>query len=120
MGRQREIELIALIDLVDRHQRTLAHLTCHHGVWSRLGKYETDGDGRFFHREAAVLSGNDLKAKISVRRLVSPNCRACHLCCLRKKGAGVALTRPVTLRHNNLLCESVHCGKVLAQPMTSE
>lgn len=37
-----------------------------------------------------------------------------------KKGARIALTSPVTLRHNNFVRECVHCERVLAQPMTSE
>jgi hypothetical protein len=37
-----------------------------------------------------------------------------------KKGAGFALTRLATLRHNICVRECVHCEKVLAQPMTSE
>jgi hypothetical protein len=37
-----------------------------------------------------------------------------------KKGAGISLTRLATLRHNQIVRESVHGEKVLAQPMTSE
>jgi hypothetical protein len=37
-----------------------------------------------------------------------------------KKGAGLALTSPVTLRHNHLVRECVHGERVLAQPMTPE
>lgn len=49
-----------------------------------------------------------------------------QLCCAsfvlpqHKKGAGPALTRLATLRHNELVRECVHCEIVLAQPMTSE
>ena len=50
--RVREIESSALIDFLDRPQRTLAHLTGHHGVRSRLGKYEAERDGRLGHEEA--------------------------------------------------------------------
>jgi hypothetical protein len=37
-----------------------------------------------------------------------------------KKGAGFALTRLATLRHNHRVREYLHYEKVLAQPMTSE
>jgi hypothetical protein len=36
-----------------------------------------------------------------------------------KKGAGFALTRLATLRHNHRVREYLHDEKVLAQPMTS-
>src|SRR6266581_8663793 len=47
-----EIELFALIDFVDRHQRALAHLAGHHGVRSRSGKYEAERDGWLGHDDA--------------------------------------------------------------------
>ena len=61
--RECEIERIALIDFVDRHQRALAHLAGHHGVRSRLGKYETERDGRLGHEEARALCGNNPLAR---------------------------------------------------------
>jgi hypothetical protein len=42
-------------------------------------------------------------------------CSAMH-----KKVAGIRLTSPVTLRHNQFVRERVHGERVLAQPMTSE
>ena len=61
--RECEIELIAMIDFVDRHQRALAHLAGHHGVRSRLGKYEAERDGRLGHDDARALGGNNLVAR---------------------------------------------------------
>ena len=61
--RECEIELIAMIDFVDRHQRALAHLAGHHGVRSRLGKYEAERDGRLGHEEARALCGNNFLAR---------------------------------------------------------
>jgi hypothetical protein len=55
-----------------------------------------------------------------LRFLVSSIGAAHHSSRQHKKGAGFALTRLATLRHNNLVRECVHCEKVLAQPMTSE
>ena len=63
--RECEIELVALIDFVDRHQRALAHLAGHHGVRSRLGKYEAERDGWLGHEEARALCGNNLVARKS-------------------------------------------------------
>jgi hypothetical protein len=52
--------------------------------------------------------------------LVSSIGAARHSSYQHKKGAGFALTRLATLRHNNLVRECVHREKVLAQPMMSE
>ena len=49
MRREHEIELIALIDFVDRHQRAFSHLSRHHGVGARLGKHEAERDGWLLH-----------------------------------------------------------------------
>src|ERR1035437_1138665 len=119
-----EIELIAMIDFVDGHQRTLQHLARHHCVRSRLGKYETERDGWLFHEEAREVCGklsHHLIARMSTCHLVSSICAARHLChAMHKKGAAIALTSLVTLRHNNSVRECEHCERVLAQPMTSE
>src|SRR6202521_3133597 len=50
-----EIKLVAAVDFVDRHQRAFAHLAGHHGVRSRLGKYEAERDCWFFHQKARKL-----------------------------------------------------------------
>src|SRR6202035_1411110 len=50
-----EIKLLAPIDFVDCHQRALAHLARHHGVRSRLGKYEAERDCWLFHQKARKL-----------------------------------------------------------------
>jgi hypothetical protein len=82
--RECEIELIAMIDFVDRHQRALAHLAGHHGVRSRLGKYEAERDGRLGHEEARALCGNNLLArKVGFASLY----RQSALRIIRKKGA---------------------------------
>ena len=47
-------------------------------------------------------------------------CAANHSGHQHKKGAGFALTRLATLRHNHRVREYLHDEKVLAQPMTSE
>src|SRR5450759_4099847 len=110
-----EIELIAIINFVDGHQRTLQHLARHHCVRSRLGKYETERDGWLFHNEA-----RELRDQLSHRKNIDQSpciiiCPARHLCCLmHKKGAGVALTSLVTLRHNNLVRECVHCERAVS------
>ena len=52
--------------------------------------------------------------------VVSSIYAALHSCCSHKKGAGLTLTRPLTLRHNNFAREHVHGEKVLTQPMMSE
>ena len=51
--REREIEGVALVDLVAGH----------HGVRSRLGEYEAERDGRLAHRETQALFGNSLVAR---------------------------------------------------------
>jgi len=82
MRHKREIELIAVIDFVDRHQRALAHLASHHCVWFRLGKYEAERDGRLSHGEAREFS-----RQLSHRKqvdlspcIVSPHCASFVLC----------------------------------------
>src|SRR5882762_7041448 len=57
MGCECEIELVAAIDLVDGHQRALAHLARHHRVWSRLGKYQAERHRWLFHQAARRLRG---------------------------------------------------------------
>src|SRR3981081_1520102 len=58
---------------------------------------------------------------MSICHLVSSICAARRLCSsMHKKGAGIRLTSPVTLRHNHLVRECVHGERVLAQPMTPE
>jgi hypothetical protein len=52
--------------------------------------------------------------------VVSSICTAHHSSCQHKKGAGLALTRSATLRHNDFVRERVHGEEVLTQPMTSE
>ena len=47
-----EIELVALVDLVDGHQRALLHFSRHHGVRSRSRKYESEGNGGFGHQQS--------------------------------------------------------------------
>jgi hypothetical protein len=121
MGCESEIELIALIDFVDRHQRTLAHLACHHGVRSRSGKYQAERDGRLVHDEA-----RGAVRQLSHRKNVDLSPCIINLRCAsfvlppHKKGASVSLTRLAALRHNNFVRECVHGERVLAQPMTSE
>ena len=72
MRREYEIERIALIDFVDRHQRALAHLARHHGVGARLGKHEAERDGRLFHLGpgccAATISPQEARSVTSYRR----------------------------------------------------
>src|SRR6266446_6316892 len=83
--RECEIELIALIDFVDRHQRTLAHFAGHHGVRSRLGKYEAERDGRLSHDDARALRGNNLVQESRLCSLVSSIYAARHSCYPHKK-----------------------------------
>jgi hypothetical protein len=58
--------------------------------------------------------------EIGLCSLVSSIDAARHSSYPHKKGAGFALTRLATLRHNNSVRECVHREKVLTQPMTSE
>jgi hypothetical protein len=67
-------------------------------------------------RCAATISSQETR----LCSLVSSICAARHSSHQHKKGAGFALTRLATLRHNNWVRECVHGEKVLAQPMTSE
>jgi len=53
MRSKAEIELLALIDLIDRHQRALLHLARHHGVGAGSGKNETERDRRLGHRRSS-------------------------------------------------------------------
>jgi hypothetical protein len=53
MGFENEIELVTLVDFVDRHQRAFLHLARHHGVRSRLGKYKAERDGRLVHQRSS-------------------------------------------------------------------
>src|SRR5690349_22084376 len=50
-----EVELLALVDFVDRHQGALLHLAPHHGVGARSGKYEAERNGWLCHRRARYL-----------------------------------------------------------------
>ena len=52
MRGEREIELVALIDLVDRHQRAFFHLPRHHGIGPGSRENETEGNGRLGHRKS--------------------------------------------------------------------
>src|ERR1700704_4490408 len=67
MGCECEIELIALFDLVDRHQRAFAHLAGHHRVRPRLGgEYEAERDGRLCHEKpescVAIISSQECRS----------------------------------------------------------
>jgi hypothetical protein len=74
-----------------------------------------------FSSGARMLRGDDLISRSPICHLVSSGSAARLLCCtVLKKGAGIALTRLATLRHNQTVREYVHCEKVLAQPMASE
>ena len=98
---KREIELIAVIDFVDRHQRALAHLAGHHGVRSRLGEYQTKRDGRLVHQGSpgAVRQLSDRKTVDLSPCIINLTCAPFELD-QHKKGAGVSLTRLAALRHN--------------------
>jgi hypothetical protein len=67
-------------------------------------------------RCAATISSQESR----LCSLVSSIHAARQSCYPHKKGAGLALTRLPTLRHNNFVREHVHGEKVLTQPMTSE
>jgi hypothetical protein len=52
---------------------------------------------------------------------VTINPPARHLCSrMHKKGASLALTSFLALRHNQWLAKRMHCERVLAQPSMSE
>jgi hypothetical protein len=113
VGREYEIELVARVDFVDRHQRALLHLARHHGVRSRLGKYQTERDGRLSHEATQALCG-----RLSHRKyidlspcIINPHC-ASFVLRPHKKGAGLALTRLATLRHNHAVREYVHGERI--------
>jgi hypothetical protein len=76
-------------------------------------------DGFFIWTRDVARRRSHLKKPDLSRRIVEQGCASFGLPAL-KKGAGIALTRLATLRHNQMVREYVHCGKVLAQPMTSE
>src|SRR3979490_2055924 len=100
--RESESKLVAPIDFVDRHQRALAHLARHHGVGSRLGKYEAERDCWFFHQEARKLrrqSSHRKKTDMSPCIFKPP--RASFV--LRRiKKDGIALTGVAAVRHNKI------------------
>ena len=50
-----EIEFLALIDFADGHRRALLHLSSHHGVGARSGKYEAQRNGRFCHQGGPII-----------------------------------------------------------------
>ena len=64
--RKAEIELLALIDLIDRHQRALLHLARHHGVGAGSGKDETEWDRRLGHRQGSGVAGSGHLTAITV------------------------------------------------------
>src|SRR5262249_29726124 len=85
MRREREIELAAAVDLVDRHQRALLHLLRHHGVGARSGKHEAERDRRLCHLRSSIA-----RASISSQLDRSGTCQlsiraACVLCAARSK-----------------------------------
>jgi len=74
-----------------------------------------------------IGEARELRGELFDRNIVDLSPCIINLRCARfglaphKKGAGVALTRLATLRHNNFnfVRECVHCERSLAQPMPS-
>src|SRR6202041_634379 len=75
-----EIELFALIDLIDRHQRAFLHLARHHGVGARSGKDETEWNRRLGHQQSSGVAGSAHLTAIRLScHLLSPSAIARHL-----------------------------------------
>src|SRR5882724_6103268 len=86
-------------------------------VWENTRPRGMDG---LLIRKLGRCAATDPSREDRFHPLVSSIGTARHSCYPHKKGAGFALTRLATLRHNNLVRECVHGERVLAQPMTSE
>src|ERR1700761_2753193 len=77
-----EIKLLALIDLINRHQRTFLHLARHHGVGARSGKDETEWNRRLGHQQSSGVAGSTHLTAIRLTcHLLSPSGIARHLGC---------------------------------------
>jgi hypothetical protein len=83
-----------------------------------LGKYQTERDGWLLHEQARVPRHST--REMSIGRLVHQTALRVICAIQLKKGAGVALTTPMMLRHNCDQGEDMHDERVLAQPMTPE
>src|SRR6185437_511928 len=113
-----EIELLALIDLVDGHQGTFLHLAPHHRVGTRSRKDEAERNGRLCHPGGPVMCVRLCRGESFVCHLLGATARIVRR--PLKKVSPSQLTSPERLRHNSLPGKYVHDERVLAQPTTSE
>ena len=87
MRGKNEIEVGAPIDLVNRHQRALLHLSRHHGIRPRSRKNEAERNGRLGHRKGPKeLRDGYLIATMSIRHglIVNRHCARIGLVSIKK------------------------------------
>ncbi len=122
MRSKAEIELLALIDLIDRHQRTFLHLARHHGVGARSGKDETEWRSTAW--SSAELGcceiGSSHRNKVELSPVIADrNCVSFGQPGIKKFRPLIDKSVGAKTQSFSFVREYVQGERVLARPMTS-